>query len=57
MFFINNAVTSEIFIFLRHHYNGKKSPVKSLNTQLKEVGTLNKTDDCIYDINVTMKKI
>ena len=54
---MNNAVTSEVFAFLREHYVGNKSPVDSLITQLKEVGVLTKTEDCLADLRGTMKKI
>jgi hypothetical protein len=53
---VNNTVSSEIFLFLRGHYDGIKAPADSPIRQLKEVGGSTKTEDCLTDLKKKMKK-
>jgi hypothetical protein len=54
---VNNTVSSEIFFFLKDHYDSIKAPVDSLIRQLKEVEVSTKTEDSLSDLKKTMKKI
>ena len=54
---VNNTVSSEIFFFLKDHYDGIKAPIDSLIRQLKEVEVSTKTEDSLSDLKKTMKKI